>query len=221
MTFGTTKRIAAMAILFSAATLTGCLTKEDSETGFTGGGQQPQNNPPTISGNPQTAVMMGDNYSFTPSASDPDGDTLTFSVQNQPVWASFDSSIGRLSGQPSLGDVGVFERVVISVSDGQASASTPEFSITVSQAELGSMTLSWTPPTENTDGTALTDLAGYRIYYGLSEGIYPDQVNIETAGLASYVVENLVPNTYYVVATSVNSMGVESAYSNVAVKTVP
>ncbi len=221
MTFGTTNRIAAMAILFSAAILAGCLAEEESETGSAGGGQQPQNSPPTISGNPQTAVMIGDNYSFTPSASDPDGDALTFSIQNLPVWASFDSSIGRLSGWPTLGDVGVFERVVISVTDGQASASTPGFSIIVSQAELGSMTLSWTPPTENTDGTTLIDLAGYRLYYGLSEGKYPNQVVIDTAGLASYVIENLAPNIYYVVATSVNSMGVESSYSNVAVKTVP
>jgi len=27
-------------------------------------------------------------------------------------------------------------------------------------------TVSWIPPTTNTDGTALTDLAGYKVYYG-------------------------------------------------------
>ena len=220
MTFGTTKRIAAIAILFATATLTGCLAKVESETGFTGLAGDNQNSPPTISGNPQTAVMMGDSYSFTPSASDPDGDSLMFSVQSLPGWASFDTTTGRLSGQPSLGNVGVFERIVISVSDGIDTASIPEFSITVSQAALGSMTLSWTPPTENTDGTALTNLAGYRLYYGLSQGNYPNRVIIDTVGLTSYVVDNLVPNTYYVVATSVNSMGVESSYSNVAVKSV-
>ena len=220
MTIETTKHIAAIAFLFAAVTLTGCLAKEGPESGFTGGGGNTQNRPPTISGNPQTVVMMGDSYSFTPTASDPDGDNLTFSVQNLPVWASFDSSIGRISGQPSLGNIGVFERVVVSVSDGIATASIPEFSITVSQVQLGSMTLAWTPPTENTDGTALTNLAGYRIYYGLSQGNYPNRVNIDNPGLASYVVENLVPNTYYVVATSVNLMGVESSYSNVVVKSV-
>ncbi len=40
------------------------------------------------------------------------------------------------------------------------------FDITVNQIALGSATLSWKPPTENADGSALTNLAGYRIYYG-------------------------------------------------------
>ena len=70
------------------------------------------------------------------------------------------------------------------------------------------------------DGTVLTDLAGYRIYYGLSEGYYPNRIDIDTPGIAAYVVENLVPQTYYFVATSVNSAGAESIFSNVAVKTV-
>ena len=220
MTTGTRKHRVAIAVLLTAATLAGCLTKEESDPGTTGGEDRTQNNPPTISGTPQTAVTMGNTYSFTPTASDPDGDNLTFSVQNLPVWASFESSTGRLTGQPSLADVGVFERIVVSVSDGIATTSLPEYSITVSQVALGSMTLSWTPPTQNTDGTVLTDLAGYRLYYGLSEGNYPNRVIIDTAGLASYVVENLIPDTYYVVATSVNAMGIESAYSNVAIKTV-
>ena len=90
----------------------------------------------------------------------------------------------------------------------------------MSQTALGSLTLSWTPPTTNTDGTTLTDLSGYRIYYGNSQGNYPNQISIDTPGIASYVVENLVPDTYYFVATSLNSLGVESSYSNVAIKTV-
>jgi hypothetical protein len=32
----------------------------------------------------------------------------------------------------------------------------------------GRATLSWTAPTENTDGTTLANLAGYRIRYGTS-----------------------------------------------------
>lgn len=220
MTIEIKKRISVTAILFIAATLTGCLEKVESEAGVTVDGQDTQNSPPTISGNPQTTVIVGKSYSFSPTASDPDGDSLLFSVQGLPVWASFDSFTGQISGLPSLSHVGVFERIVISVSDGIASASIPEFSITVSQAALGSMTLSWTPPTQNTDGTTLTDLAGYRIYYGLSAGTYPNKIDINTAGISTFVVENLTPNTYYVVATSINSMGIESSYSNVAIKTV-
>lgn len=209
-----------VALAICAIALTGCLSDEESDTSSQAIEPPTLNSPPTISGSPQAAVTIGSSYSFTPTASDPDGDTLTFSVQNLPTWASFDSSTGRISGQPSLGDVGVFVNIVISVSDGMDSASLSDFEVTVSQVALGSMTLSWTPPTENTDGSALTDLSGYCIYYGISEGNYPNRVEIDTAGISSFVVENLVPDTYYVVATSVNSAGVESSYSNVAIKTV-
>jgi len=82
------------------------------------------------------------------------------------------------------------------------------------------MTLSWTPPTQNSDGSVLTDLAGYNIYFGSSQGNYPNRVGIDNQSISTYVIENLLPDTYYVVATSLNSQGVESTYSNVAVKTV-
>lgn len=206
---------------FAVLYLSGCLTTESSPVPVTSDEPAPtSNNAPTITGTPQTTITAGSNYLFTPNASDADGDALSFSVQNLPSWASFSSSSGAISGMPASGDVGVYENVIISVSDGSASASLAAFDITVTQVALGSMSLSWTPPTENTDGSALTDLAGYRIYYGTSEGNYPNRIVIDTAGISSYVVENLVPDTYFVVATSVNADGIESAFSNVAVKTV-
>jgi len=64
------------------------------------------------------------------------------------------------------------------------------------------------------------DLAGYNIYFGLSQGNYSYKVHIDNPSISTYMVDNLLPNTYYVVATSFNSLGVESTYSNVAVKTV-
>lgn len=178
------------------------------------------NNPPTISGSPPSAVKVGESYSFTPTASDPDGDTITFSIQNKPGWASFNTSSGSLTGTPAAGDEGTYEGIGITASDGSESDSM-NFEVEVTQVALGSVTLSWTAPTENTDGSALTDLAGYRIYYGLAEGNYPNQVPIDNPGITTYVVENLSPDTYYFVTTALNSSGVESDYSNVAVKTIP
>ena len=220
MTFGTTKRIAIIAVLFSASILTSCLTKEDSEMGFSGGGQQTQNSPPTISGNPQSAVMMGSSYSFTPTASDPDGDNLTFSVQNLPGWANFDNSSGTLAGKPTLANVGVYADIQITVSDGSLSSSLPRYSVNVVQTALGSVTLSWTPPTQNEDGSALVNLAGYKFYYGTVSGTYPNSIRIDNSGIASYVIENLTPDTYYFVATAFNSIGIESRYSNETIKIV-
>ncbi len=193
--------------------LSACSSGESTEGGFfipppSG------NTAPTISGSPSSAVMMGETYLFAPTATDADGDTLSFSVVNLPRWASFDSISGKLSGVPTLGDVGQYADIGISVSDAIDSASLPQFSVTVNQVALGSVTLSWTPPTMNSDGTALTDLASYKFYYGTIPGTYTNAIRIDNAGIASFVIEGLTPDTYYFVATAINSDGVESGFSN-------
>ena len=164
--------------------------------------------------------MTNDEYSFTPSAEDADGDTISFSISNKPRWASFSSVTGELSGQPLLGDEGVYAQVVISATDGSATSALPSFSIEVTQVGLGSMSLSWTAPTENSDGTQLMDLAGYNLYYGKSENNYSHRIRIDNPSIDTYLIENLLPDTYYIVATSFNAVGVESAFSNMATKAV-
>jgi len=180
----------------------------------------PANTPPVISGEPAGQVLVGSTYEFQPQASDADGDALTFSISGLPSWASFDSNNGRLSGTPTAGDVGVYSNIVITATDGEDTDSLAPFSISVEEITLGSATLTWTPPTLNTDGTPLTDLAGYRIYWGASSGVYTDSVQLDNPGLTTYVVENLVPGDWYFVSTAINAAGVESSYSNEAVKTV-
>ncbi len=75
-------------------------------------------------------------------------------------------------------------------------------------------------PTTNMDGSPLADLAGYRIYWGTTPGTYPNSVAVINPGLASYMVENLVPSTYYFVTTAFNTSGSESVFSNMAQKTI-
>jgi hypothetical protein len=178
---------------------------------------------PTISGTPASTVEEGVAYVFAPSAYDADGDTLSFSVSSLPSWASFNSSTGAVTGTPVNLDVGVTSNIVISVSDGVASVSLSAFSINVTAASTstGTATLSWLPPTENTDGSVLTDLAGYKIYYGTTAGNYTSVIMIDNPGIASYVVDNLPGgNTYFFVITSVTSSGLESEYSSVGSKTI-
>ncbi len=177
------------------------------------------NTPPTIMGDPPTELNAGSSYSFTPEADDADGDALTFAVVNRPSWANFNASNGALTGTPGTGDVGVYSNVRISVSDGTDTASM-EFTITVNAVSLGSVELTWTPPTQNEDGSQLLDLAGYRIYWGTSSGNYTDSVTIDNPGLTSFLVENLAPGTYEFVATSFNNRGTESEYSNPKTKIV-
>jgi hypothetical protein len=180
----------------------------------------PANRAPTISGTPLTSVNVLAAYSFQPSASDADGNTLTFSIQNRPAWATFSTSTGRLSGTPALTDVATFSNIIISVTDGTASVSLPAFSLAVLQVATGSATVSWTPPTTNTDGSALTDLASYRVTYGLAADALSQTATISNAGLSSYTVEGLSQGTWYFAVVAVNAAGVESDISNVASKTI-
>lgn len=177
------------------------------------------NTPPQIHGAPSTTVLAGTAYGFTATATDPDDDPLTFSIANRPAWATF-TSAGQLFGTPGPGDVGTYADIRISVSDGEATMSLGAFGITVVAVTAGSATLSWTPPTRNTDGTPLSNLAGYRIYWGPSRGQYSSSVTVN-AGLSSYVVEQLTPGTWYFVLTAFNTHNVESAFSNEASKIIP
>ncbi len=86
-------------------------------------------------------------------------------------------------------------------------------------AYAGSATLSWNPPTTNTDGTPLTDLAGYKIYYGTSSGNYTQIINV--GNVTTYPVSNLTAGaTYYFVVTAYDTSGYESGYSNQVGKTI-
>jgi len=178
------------------------------------------NRAPTISGTAPTTVRAGVAYSFRPTAADADGDTLTYSITNKPTWASFSTSTGQLSGTPTSSSVGTYSNVVIKVSDGKASASLPAFSIAVSGSSIGAAQLSWMPPTQNTDGTALTNLAGYRIYYGTSSSTLTQMVQVSGTGLTSYMIENLSPATYYFAVRAYTSGGTESTNSNLVQKVV-
>ena len=66
----------------------------------------PPNRPPTITGTPPTSITAGQAYSFRPVGNDPDGNTLRYSIQNQPSWATFSTSTGRLAGTPTTANVG-------------------------------------------------------------------------------------------------------------------
>ena len=178
------------------------------------------NQAPTISGTPAVDAVVDSPYAFAPTASDPDGDTLSFSIANRPSWATFSATSGRLSGTPLAGDVGTYSDIRITVSDDEITATLAPFTIGVTQVTLGAVTLSWTPPTRNTDGSTLTDLKGYRIYYGTTPGNYPNRVILNNPGLSTIVVDNLLPGTYYFVSTVVNDQDIESDYSNMAQKII-
>ncbi len=116
-----------------------------------------------ITGSPVTNVAVGNQYIFQPTAQGADDDTMRFTIQNKPDWAGFNETTGRLFGTPTSNDIGTYSSIVIRVSAGPATSSLPEFSITVVAFGNGSATLTWIAPTERTDNTPLTDLAGFSI----------------------------------------------------------
>ncbi len=174
------------------------------------------NTAPVIGGSPSTMVTAETAYSFTPTASDADGDNLTFSIANQPPGSSFNTSTGNVTGTPDSGEVGTYSNIVISVSDGNESVSLAPFDIQVADLVLGSVTVSWTPPTQYDDGSALNDLAGYQIHYGTMPGDYTSVEEVNVGGISSYVIDNLAPGTYYFALRVVNSTGVTSVLSEEA-----
>jgi Fibronectin type III domain len=81
-------------------------------------------------------------------------------------------------------------------------------------------TLEWQAPDTSTDGATLTDLAGYKIYYGTDVAQMTQTITIDNPGVLSYVVEDLAPATYYFAVTALNSKGYESERSNAGRKEI-
>jgi len=214
------------AVVATAMILAGCGGDEGGSSSSTSGDKpvapspSPKNNPPVVSGAALTAATVGSSYVFQPTASDPDGDPIEYQVANKPAWATFDARSGRLSGTPADGDVGTYSNILISATDGKLSASLSAFSIAVSAAQSGAATLTWMTPTENTDGTALDDLAGFRIRYGRDPGALTEVQSIPTPGITSAVVENLAQGTWYFTLSAYNRTGAESEPSNIVQKTI-
>jgi Putative Ig domain len=178
----------------------------------------------TISGTPATSITVGTQYSFTPTASDTDGGTLTYAITNAPAWATFNAQTGQLSGSPKDTNVGTTTGIVITAADGSATASLPVFSIVVvstAAAGTGSATVTWVAPTENSNGTALTDLAGYYVYYGTDASSLTESVQVSNAGALSYKVTGLATGTtWYFAVASYTSADQQSALSTVSSKSL-
>jgi hypothetical protein len=176
---------------------------------------------PIISGTPATTDTAGHAYSFQPSASGPSGMALSFSVRNMPSWATFSIASGRLSGTPSSTQTGTYGNIIISVSDGQASSALAPFSISVTgAAATRQVIVDWSPPTQNTNGTALTNLAGVRVYYGPSASNLSQLTEVVGTAVKSYTISNLSAGTWYFGAVAYTTTGAQSAMSSIASTTI-
>ena len=135
------------------------------------------NTPPTITGTPNTGVVVGTEYSFTPTVEDEDdGDILTYAINNKPTWATFSTATGTLTGTPMNSDVGTTMGIVISVSDGTESASLSAFNLEVEGTN--------TPPTIT--GTPNTTSSGRYESYSFT----PTGEDEDDGDILTYAINN-------------------------------
>ena len=114
---------------------------------------------------------------------------------------------------------------MITAYDGWSKTTLPPFNIVVTQAagtpvpppvaSTGSATLAWLPPTENIDGSVLTDLAGYHVYYGTTPQLQ-ETLTLANAGLTRYVMTGLSKSTWYFAISAYDRSGRESDRTEVA-----
>jgi hypothetical protein len=123
------------------------------------------------------------------------------------------------SGSESTGSLTIDSQYTLTC-DGAGGSVNESVNVTVVLSNNGTALLSWAPPIENTDGSPLTDLAGYKIRYGTSPGNYSETEIINDPGLTSFMIENLASADWYFVMTSFNSSGTESDYSTEVSKTI-
>jgi hypothetical protein len=180
---------------------------------------------PVISGTPPSHVTAGSAYRFQPSAKDPDGKALSFTVEHKPAWATFSIATGLLEGTPSSKQTGSYDDIVISASNGRYSSTLPAFNVTVAAATPtapapGTAKLSWRLPTDNTNGSKITDLAGVRIYYGTSKSDLSHSVEVTGLSETTYTVSGLTAGTWYFGAEAYTTAGTRSGMSSIVATAV-
>ncbi len=85
-------------------------------------------------------------------------------------------------------------------------------------AATGSATLSWAAPLTNVDGTPLTALGGYKVYYGNAPGVY---TSVDVGPVSSCELGGLTKGQmYYFTVTAYDANGNESDYSTVVSKII-
>lgn len=80
------------------------------------------------------------------------------------------------------------------------------------------VTVAWKAPAEYTDGSPISGLSGYRIFYGATSGSYSDDTFVADPQ-ATNVELDLAPGSYFMAMSAVTATGIQSALSNEVVIT--
>ena len=110
--------------------------------------------------------------------------------------------------------------ITVTAQDTSGATTSSNIVINRESGQNGSATLSWTAPTSRVDGSPLTNLAGYRIFYGRMSGVYDYEIAIDNPGVATYVVEDLVSGDWFFTLAAYDADGLESDRSNEVVREI-
>lgn len=175
---------------------------------------------PTIAGNGSATIRAGSDYQFQPDWADSDGDSLTFAAVNLPPWATLDPKTGRITGTPGTSDIGAYEAVAVTVADATHRVSTQDFTITVAGVGSGVASLRWQRSNSKVDGSALEDLAGYRILYGRDPEDLDHSVYIANPEALTYDFATLESGAWYFAVVAVDAFGLEGPATVPAMKVI-
>ena len=170
---------------------------------------------------PTSASTMGTSDTAVRLAGTASSDAGIFQV----AWANDRGGEGIASGTDSWETARIAlefggNKITVIAEDNAGATTSRSIVVNRESGQPGSATLSWAAPTTRTDGTPLTNLTGYKIYYGRMSGIYDYQIDINNPGVLSYVVENLVSGGWYFALTAYDSDGIESDRSNEVLRQV-
>jgi hypothetical protein len=110
--------------------------------------------------------------------------------------------------------------VASSATTSGSSATSGGGTTTTGGGTTGTATLTWVAPVQNTNGSTLTDLSGYTIYYGTDGSSLTETIQITDPTQSTYVINNLSTGTYYFSVSANASNGTQSSRSTVASKTI-
>ena len=144
------------------------------------------NTPPVISGIANSSITEGGFYIFTPTVDDPDSDNRIFSIENLPTWAKFDFKTGTILGVPLASNIGLYENIVITVSDGISSDSLSGISIEVLEVQ-----------SRGVESPLLGEIAAYSIYMGTSKDNLSTMIDFNTGADIQTSNTFSAADTYY------------------------
>jgi Bacterial Ig-like domain (group 2) len=139
-------------------------------------------------------------------------DNTTQNLTTQVTWSSSNTDVATINPSGLATSIAAGS-TTITATWGSMSEST-----TLTVTLTGSATLAWDAPTTYEDGTPVTDLAGFKIYYGTSSGNYTSIIDV--GNITTYVINTLASGTYYFAVTAYYTSGNQSGYSNEASKTI-